>query len=591
MARANLHQNRRRGRTDGRVQQFQFGVVVSLVTLVPTLLWRPGVDIFALPKATLIWLGAFALLVVALMQASMDGSWRLPRSPWSRVLAAFGLALALATIASPLRALSVWGEFERYSGLLTYLSAISIAAAVATFDTHQIRWLLRWAVIGGVVPLLYGVVQWADLDPWNWTDFGFGGVFSTFGNSNLFAGYAAIVTPIAVWVAVDARGNRRWQALALLVAAAGAVGCFAARSFQGPVALAAGLGVLALYLLLPGRGRRPVVAAAAVVVLAITAGAVFFRGSIDAGLLERRYFWQAAATMIQDEPILGVGLDGYGQYFLRDRPSGHAVEFGDAVAEAPHNVVLTLAVGGGLLLGVAYLAVLVVAAVAGLRLLRSRDRDVRWLAVGLIAGWTGYLVQSTVSLDVPSHVLMNWTLMGGLVALVRRTPEKPRGSFSGATAPRWAAVTAAVLVGVVGLAMLTRPLRADLQAGAGYRLASAGQVDGGLRSLRSAIDLAPWRSRYWLLETAVLEGIRAYEEALPVAVEAAEREPGSSEYAVFVARLANQVGNQGLAEKWYREALLRNPHSTAVLNEAATWASAHDEEWAEDLQRQMAELA
>lgn len=106
------------------------------------------------------------------------------------------------------------------------------------------------------------------------------------------------------------------------------------------------------------------------------------------------------------------------------------------------------------------------------------------------------------------------------------------------------------------------PIRSTTLQGEGCRAAVAGDVASGLEQMERATDLAPWRARYWLLRTDVLAGIGDYQAALRTAEHAAEKDPGNSHYAVFAARIADQLDDQARTRRWCDEALARNPHST-----------------------------
>lgn len=549
----------------------------------------------------MIWAGALALLGCWVF----DGLWRrrvrLPQGlfVWSSL--AFLAAAAVTTVTSTETSLAFWGEYERNAGLLGYGSYVAFAyATIVVFGSANVRVLIRAAIVGSTLPISYGLLQWLGADPWEWNDFAFTEVFSTFGNANLLAGYAAIIVPLGASHAFDRFSSIRWRVAGGAVAILAMMATIAAKSFQGPVAALAGLAVLVAasrWMVMDRRRQRLVYGGSMVVFATLVMLAGPIRSEVTDGLGERRHFWSAAIEMAMDRPVFGTGLDTFGQHFLESRPAAHARDFGDSHAESAHSVPLGMFASGGLLLGLTYLGVAVATALALIRGLRTQDRDRALLLAGLGGAWAAYHVQAAVSFDVPSHALLHWVLAALIIIVsgsgsVRelRLPGVAVVSVGrGRRARRvvrpstWAGLAVSAVIAVGLLLTVLRPLRADVAAGTGFRAAAAGDVAGGLEALERATSLAPWRSRYWLLTGAVLEETRNYEAALRVMEQAARREPGSSEYAVFAARLASQVGQVRQAGDWYLKAIERNPRSRLVLEEAVTWAINHDEPWAVDV--------
>jgi O-antigen ligase len=577
-------------------------VVVALLGLVPIVFWRAAADVFALPKAALIWVASIVLLAIVVSKVAWTRQVSVPWTPLTAAVGAFLVAAMVATLTSPTIGLSFFGEFERYTGLLNYACYAILALTVAmSFDQAKLVMALRWVTVIAVLPLTYAVVQWSGNDPWRWTDFGFVSTFSTFGGSNFLAGYAAIVLALAAFVALDRTGPSWIRATAAAVTLEALLVSVISHSIQGPIAgvpgLAVVVGTAALVRSRADVSRRvvaAVVAAAIVLVVVVSFGPL--RAEISEGLGERKYFWGAAVELTKDHPVLGTGMDTFGQNWFATRSPKHFQQFGDELAEAPHSVPLGMFSNGGLLLGLTYLGVLATTAYALVVAFR-RSTGEQWLLIAAIAGaWVAYQLQAAVSMDLPGQALLHWFLIGATLVLVRSPsrqvplPGRPvsvigkgrhqRRIIPPATLAALGVAAVAALVGVIWVAVV--PVAADVDAGSGYRTAASGEVDQGLRRIEQATSTAPWRSRYWLLQTAVLENVRAYDRALRPAEEAARREPGSSEYAMFAARLADQVKDMARASHWYREAVERNPLSWPVLLEATRWAADHPRPWGRD---------
>ena len=108
----------------------------------------------------------------------------------------------------------------------------------------------------------------------------------------------------------------------------------------------------------------------------------------------RLLIWQAAAKMIQDHPLLGVGLDN----FLNQYPRYMLPEaWREPALSHPHNLVLDFWLRTGLLGLAAGAWLLVGFFTAGVRVYRSSsDGRTRAMALGLIAGMLDFVVHGMI---------------------------------------------------------------------------------------------------------------------------------------------------------------------------------------------------
>jgi len=573
--------------------RWQRFTVLGLVVLTTVVFWTPAPDAFGLPKATVLWIGTLALIALGAARVLWERTIRLPRSPWAIAVAALVVAVVVTTLASPTLALSVVGEYNRYTGLLSYVSfAIVGLVVIRTFDVDEAALLLRvLTVLLGVVGA-YGLLQVLDLDPY---EFGVEdiGTVGTMGNANIFAGFLAIAVPAATWQALSETSSHRWRVAGAAAAILGLVVAVGTRSFQGPAAAVPGaLVVIGLWSTTEGGRRRRQWALeragparrllpAALILVAIGAlglAVLAVREGLADGLLERGDFWRAALRMFNDSPLLGSGFDTYGQHFLADRPAGHAIRFGSTHAESAHSVPLNLLAGGGLVVFLPWLAVVATTALALARGVRRLEGEERLLLAGVGGCWVAYLVQATVSFDVPTLGLLHFVLAGVIVAIgapphwVERAIPGPvpravgrRGSqryaFPGQT---WMAMAAVAVLVIGGAWLATRPLRADLAAARAQDQADAGDAAAATNSLARATELAPWQGRYWLLRAQLAEASQEVFAAVTFAEAAARREPGSAEYALLAGRLNERYRDADAARPWFEEALDRDPHNPRI---------------------------
>jgi hypothetical protein len=129
--------------------------------------------------------------------------------------------------------------------------------------------------------------------------------------------------------------------------------------------------------------------------------------------------------MGMDHPLTGVGMDSYGDWYRRAR-SEHAATVlpgPNTVTNAAHNVVLDFFAYGGFPLLIAYLGMLLLAAIAAVKVIR-RNKSYDSIFVAMFGAWTCYQVQSLISINQVGLALWGWILTGALIAYERATREQ-----------------------------------------------------------------------------------------------------------------------------------------------------------------------
>src|SRR5680860_1227594 len=395
--------------------------------------WRATYDVFNTFKATVIALALLGICVAGALRVARTRRLRVPASPavWGP-LALFALALVVATGVSATPWLSFFGRAGRHTGLAMYLIYVGLLlAALRLHREHSPAYLLK-ALLAVALPIVgYGLLQAAGVEPYGWKAIEGGpAVFSTFGNANFYASWVGIIVPIATWAALTGTLSSPWRALGAVMAPLGLLGAYLSDSLPGPVIGITGAAlVLAVWVLdnprvAPPRKRALLGGGAGLLLLGALAFALGvgplgeLRASALRSLATRTPKWATALAMWQDQPLFGVGLNTFGDYFYRYRPASLAAETGLARStDTPHNVFLDMLSGGGLLLAVAYVAVTVLVLIALVRGLRQLRGEERLLLAGIGGAWIAYQLQSLVSINVPPLAASGWVLGGLLLAL------------------------------------------------------------------------------------------------------------------------------------------------------------------------------
>jgi Flp pilus assembly protein TadD len=319
----------------------------------------------------------------------------------------------------------------------------------------------------------------------------------------------------------------------------------------------------------------------------------------DVGTRARGAYFEAAITMWQDRPVLGVGLDHYGKFWRTARsPQSLEVLGGTDYSDAAHSVPLQMLAQGGLVLGLAYVvfvAVTAVVLVRGLVTLRGADR---MLLASVGAGWAAYQVQSWVSIDQVPLIVLHFTLAAAVAASpgrpgtgVAAAGGPPAGTGAGPgtseppslTAPPGAAQPGRLRHrrarrrrshGVAALYLVLAPVRADMAVRNGDAALAVGDGDASLAAYDTAVSLVPGQSMYWRKKADLL--IRATppqtEAALAAFREAVAADPYDVRRGQGLARLTELTGDIDSSRELYRRAVALEPYNDEVVAGAAVFA-------------------
>ncbi|MCW2615838.1 MAG: hypothetical protein JWN08_2832 [Frankiales bacterium] len=590
-------------------------LVAAAVVLTCVLFTPSTFDPVNVVKLTALLLVTVALLVTTTVRVLRDRVLSLPVSAGGVVALALAVALVVATLTAPVTNTAVLGAYGRNSGLLAYLGAIVLfVVGLRVFDRPGARVLVGGVVAAGLFTATYGLLQKAGYDsiPWNNP---FNPVIAALGNPNFASGYLGIAASVGAGGALWRGWAAGWRAACGLTALLCLITAALSSSVQGPIAAAGGLSVVGLAWMLNQSGTRLKVGLTVVstgIVLAVAgllAGAIAKVGPAagifsDNGSKARVYYWDAALAMFSDKPLLGVGLDQYGNFWRSERSTA-SVDFlgGPSYSDAAHSVPLQMLAQGGSVLGLAYAAFLVVTGVALIRgLVRLRGDD-RMLLAAVGGGWLAYQVQSFVSIDQVPLIVLHFALAGGVIAAsgssgLRKfrlpgalvpVPVHPND----ARAKRRAAVAAprrrslsgadAVVLSVVGVVALFAayqsfdPLRANRAVKAAADALGTGDGTTALAQYEKARDLVPGQAYYAILEGNLFQTVEPRRPALAAASyeRAVEVDPYEVNAIKAAAALAEERGDLEQARNFYRRAAELDPYNDETLEPVAQFELRH----------------
>jgi len=325
------------------------------------------------------------------------------------------------------------GVHGRNTGFLTYLFLLIIALAASLLREKKSFVFLSVAfLIAGILNIIYGAwtIIFGDFLSWNNPA---NSVIGFFGNTNFMGAFLGMfVAGAAAWSLGGSLAP--WQRIVLLCLSGIAFyEIIQSYAIQGRVLTVAGLFIVGFYFLRSKtQGNLPTFVYS---FAGMAFGAVALLGALQKGPLTeyiykstvsfRGQYWLAGIEMGNSHPFSGLGMDAYGDNYRKFRSLEAATNTPgpDTTTNAAHNVIIDFFASGGWPLMLSYLATLIIAAIALVRV-TLRDRKYKPEFVAIASVWICYQLQSIISINQVGLAIWGWVLTGALVGYERSTRDR-----------------------------------------------------------------------------------------------------------------------------------------------------------------------
>jgi O-antigen ligase len=274
-----------------------------------------------------------------------------------------GMLLALFSSQIPI-AQQFWGTWGRSTGVLTYFSLLVLLFSVAIFviQNSDINYLLNWFQKTSYFITIYVLIQYADLDPINWSQ---KLPFATLGNINFMSSFLGFATCLMISKAVFLSIPLSTRAFFLIVTVLNFVLILATGSIQGLGIIIVGIVLTSFIRLWERYGKY--VAISFVTLLSflgilVSLGVAGFgpigKWLVQTTVLYRIDYWGSGYRMFLDNPFLGVGVDSYGDFYREYRDLMAVERTGSGrISNTAHNVFLDVLSGSGAVAGLSFIAI------------------------------------------------------------------------------------------------------------------------------------------------------------------------------------------------------------------------------------------
>jgi hypothetical protein len=386
---------------------------------------------------------------------------------------------------------------------------------------------IAWFLLGtGALSVAYGLLQSADRDPIEWAN-QYSPVIGFLGNPNFQSSFVALTGVLAFSMACSnsMKTTNRLGYLTYIIAAVFVI--IKTNSQQGILVFAGGTAIIALIRISKSRVQLLLIPA---IIIGVTGFLLSVLGSLNSGPLAgllykesvtyRGDYWRAGWKMVSQQPIFGIGLDSYGNWYRRAKTVEATLRRGpDVYSNSAHNVFIDFASNGGLPLALIYLGMMTLVVRAAIILVK-RIHDFDPVVIGLIAVWFAYLAQSIISLNQIGLAVWGWIISGLIIGyeINTRTAHelKKQNEKSGrrASVKQSSRPTPKILRGMfigllVGLILGLPPLLASTQF-------KAALESGSLQIVENAANIQPESCEYRIQVAMILVNNNLESQALNV---------------------------------------------------------------------------
>jgi O-antigen ligase len=495
----------------------RLGTILLFLGPATTLAISPFSNFDPINLIKMILVSGFAFSALFFIIYSWRGFFsRLPRGLWLAT-GSFLVWMTVVLIVSdaPINQ-QFWGVFGRNNGYLGYFSLIVILIAVALIQNRSFYYKLVDALVLTSVPTtLYALVQLAGRDPVSWSVMA---PFATLGNINFSSAFFGLASICATALAVAQKQPTVVRIAMITLVVTNLYIVLETGSIQGFMIYTAGTGIIGYFLI---RSHKPTrVLQLPYVVLGLCGFALTALALKNIGPLARFVFgetilfrfdyWFAGWAMTLQNPIFGVGLDSYGDWYREVRGEIATLRtVPDRITNTAHNIYLDISASGGFPLLLAYLIVLGYALRAGIRVIR-RESSFNPYFVATFSTWVAYLIQAAISINQIGVGIWGWLFTGALIGYEIATREGTSGPAQKKYRTETYQLPASVaLLGIagfmVGLLLAFIPFNADA------KFKNAIQVGSALEQLNRAKALG---ATAFHMELALDSAVKANDEAL-----------------------------------------------------------------------------
>jgi O-antigen ligase len=397
--------------------------IVAWAGLVVTLLVTDKLSTDPVNLGKQVALSGFAFCLIPFLISKQKGSYLKSRYCYF-ALAVFLVSTLLSAFFSE-NALErgIYGSFARNTGFLTYFSLAVLLLITSQFTrVESFKKIIKFFAIAGGFNIVYSIAASKGYDLFSWSN-PYNSVLGTFGNPNFIGAFLGIFATILFVRLFSNLNSLRHFLLTLVSIVLTIYVILLTNALQGILLAAFGFS-FSLYFYLRSSHKfhkvsslylATVLLGAFVAVLGILQKGPFSSFLYKPSVTFRGEYWKTGINMWVDNPLFGVGIDSYGQYYRTYRSLNSTISPGmETTTDAAHNVYIDVLAGTGIFGFLAYLFLSSFILYYGLKYIRA-FRKFDPVFYSLFLGWCSYQIQSLVSINQIGLAIWGWVLGGAVI--------------------------------------------------------------------------------------------------------------------------------------------------------------------------------
>jgi O-antigen ligase len=318
---------------------------------------------------------------------------------------------------------SFFGTSGRNTGYLAYISLLSIFLATLVAANQILNKKIAITLFTcGALTTAYGILQTTGNDFISWNN-PYNNIIGFLGNPNFASSFLGMSSMVGMALLFGNTLKVYQKILIVVYEIVSFYLIFQSDSIQGVIIF--GLSsVVILYLYLRFHPKINNMFSHLLAGLTTILGFFVVFGILNKGPLadylyatsvrQRGFYWDAGFKMMNANPIFGVGLDSYGDNYLKFRSSD--AEFYSRVTQsnAAHNVFLDIGSNGGYPLFIIYIALVFFTFWKGVKTFKKLNSFDPFF-VAIFAAWIAYQAQSLISINQLGLAVWGWALSGAII--------------------------------------------------------------------------------------------------------------------------------------------------------------------------------
>jgi len=415
-----------------RIQHIVLFCVFSMTLVITPIL---SLDPINLPKFLVLGISGFAAIGILLPYLKRLASSEAKPLVYSLLFFLVSLVIVIFMSGSGFWP-QLYGSYGRNTGLLAYIGLALMMVSVAFVSSLNFLKKLIWALIfTGMFNSVYGIIQWSGNDVINWSN-PYNPIVGTLGNPNFVSAHLGISALASLALAFASLRSLVSRLILLVNVTISLFVIYQSSSSQGLLIFLLGSSfilyfrfVRSFHLIIRLTYWLLVLGGSLLGIVGILNKGPLSSLLYQASVTYRGDYWSAGWKMTLDNPLFGVGLDSYGDWYRFARSEAAVLRRGpDVTSNSAHNVFLDISSNGGFLLLAAYLLIFGLVFRSAIRVL-SKSQGFDAIAVGLVSAWLAYVIQSVISINQLGLAIWGWVLGGAIIGydLYRDRADAPRG--------------------------------------------------------------------------------------------------------------------------------------------------------------------